>query len=394
MSPPVTPKEPVDTPQAPPPTPARLWRLDALRALAILLVMAHHFRHIRGMPEGFRWFGMRGYVGVDVFFVMSGWLVGGQVMRSLARTGGPDVLKFWVRRWMRTLPVYFVVLAAWLGTGWVHIANPWNKLLFLQNYSGSTEWLVSWSLCVEEHFYVVLPLLAWAVWKVGQRYPRVSVASCVGLIAVSPVWRAVLHPQVAHANYGAFLAQFYVPTHLRLDGLFLGAAMAAWARWGGRTWDFMLKRRHVLAVVGGLLAVGSVYNPYLTGFSASGNQRQTFYAYAPAFLLVSMGVALMLPWAAQRSASRHPLTRTATFVAEHAYTLYLLHEVSRDFVQRWLKPYSPSPWTTLAASVAASFVAAWVVRAVVEAPMLRVRDRLLLWWDQRSAPTESSAAVS
>jgi peptidoglycan/LPS O-acetylase OafA/YrhL len=75
-------------------------------------VVLHHAR-IFGAPMWFRWIFMRGFFGVDFFFVLSGWLIGGQLFRSM-RAGELDLIRFWIRRWLRTLPTYYVMLAVHL----------------------------------------------------------------------------------------------------------------------------------------------------------------------------------------------------------------------------------------------------------------------------------------
>jgi peptidoglycan/LPS O-acetylase OafA/YrhL len=136
--------------------------LDLLRVCAIGLVLLHHFRHLPGAPEGLRWFALRADVGVDLFFVLSGWLVGGQLWRERARTGGGRMWRFWRRRWWRTVPAYLAVLALLAVLGRVRGADVPAMLLFLQNHLAPHAWLTSWSLCIEEQFYLALPLVVWA----------------------------------------------------------------------------------------------------------------------------------------------------------------------------------------------------------------------------------------
>ncbi len=106
---------------------------------------------------------MYGQHGVDLFFVLSGWLIGGLYWREMKAFSGVGVLRFWVRRWMRTLPPYFAaLLLSWLAVSAAR-AEPfdWRYLVFLQNYYERIPFfLVSWSLCIEEHFYLAAPIAA------------------------------------------------------------------------------------------------------------------------------------------------------------------------------------------------------------------------------------------
>jgi peptidoglycan/LPS O-acetylase OafA/YrhL len=202
----------------------RSTALDRLRASAILSVVVYHIVLMSpvSLPGLARitWYGQ---YGVDLFFVLSGWLIGGLYWREMKAFGGVRILRFWVRRWMRTVPPYFAALvlswlAVWSARG---EAFDWGYLAFLQNYYDRIPFfLVSWSLCIEEHFYLAAPVVAgicvalvprnwhWLPW--------------VLLIGASPLLRWLEWSQVPSEGFG------YVETatHLRLDGLVLGFGLS------------------------------------------------------------------------------------------------------------------------------------------------------------------------
>lgn len=106
-----------------------------------------------------------GWVGVDLFFVLSGYLIGGQLLDSLARAGRIDLARFYLRRALRILPAYFLVLAVYfLIPSWreyPEIFPLWKFVLSVQNIAlqGGTAFSHAWSLAVEDQFYLVLPWL-------------------------------------------------------------------------------------------------------------------------------------------------------------------------------------------------------------------------------------------
>src|SRR5579883_1610736 len=130
--------------------------LDVLRALAIVMVVGCHLAtgFAPGSPVAVAL--GNGGRGVDLFFVLSGWLLGRQLFAEAAATGTVDVRRFWLRRWLRTLPAYYAVLAAQIAVLAVRGKGSlidWRYLIFLQNYIPDPPYFaVSWSLCVEEYF--------------------------------------------------------------------------------------------------------------------------------------------------------------------------------------------------------------------------------------------------
>ncbi|MEZ4749931.1 MAG: acyltransferase [Bdellovibrionota bacterium] len=137
--------------------------LDGLRAIAILLVVGHHLAHyvsLDGKAAAFRAVVGTGWNGVYLFFVLSGFLVGGLALRELEKTGTLQLRRFWVRRLLRTWPLYFFLLFlnAWRHPGPIEPAF-WHYLTFTQNLFSPKFFLVTWSLAVEEQFYFFLPLV-------------------------------------------------------------------------------------------------------------------------------------------------------------------------------------------------------------------------------------------
>jgi len=354
---------------------ARLPGLDLVRALAIGLVVMHHFRHLPGCPRAFEWFALRGYVGVDLFFVLSGWLIGGQLLRELHRDGRVQLLRFWSRRWLRTLPSYFAVLAVLLAAGRLHVREVPAMAAFLQNYLAPHRWLASWSLCIEEHFYLALPLLALGLTRLRSR--RTAAACALGFVVLSPVLRAGAFDRMAAGTYDGFLDTFYVPTHLRLEGLALGVGLAALREWRHPLWSRLHERSGAWALAGLALVVGATWNPLATGWTGDPAERMHWFASVPGFAFVALGVALAMPAAAGlRAPACAPWVRTCGWISDHAYALYLVHELALDtaspVASRLGMPFFPALAATLA--VAAAF--AWLLRNAVERPGLRLRERL------------------
>jgi peptidoglycan/LPS O-acetylase OafA/YrhL len=170
-------------------------------------------------------------------------------------------------------------------------------LLFAQNYVAPLEWIISWSLCIEEHFYIALPL---AMLAVGRQSGRMAGTFLAAAILLSPVLRWVIHASTRIESFDVFLADFYSPTHLRLEGLLLGVAAAAIAQHRSSLWAWMQLRAWTLAALGIVLVVGATWNPWLTGWTVDDRERMTFFPAVLGFFLVSVGTTLLLPVASRR----------------------------------------------------------------------------------------------
>ncbi len=217
--------------------------LDALRALAILLVIPFHAGIIIPLPSLWPVIG-NGWVGVELFFVLSGFLIGSQLMHGLHRFGRVDWASFYIKRALRILPCFLVVLGiyyVWPGFAERGTLAPlWRYLSFSANLaplSGKTFSHV-WSLCVEEHFYLAMPIVAWAVHRFGGRWTApllIGSALLGGLILRAWLWQ--------HRTTGQkLLDTLYYPTYVHLDGLLIGVGLALIYTFHRRIWEYLVAR--------------------------------------------------------------------------------------------------------------------------------------------------------
>ena len=231
--------------------------LDGLRALSVVAVICYH--------AGFAWM-HGGWIGVEVFFVVSGFLITSLLLDERERAGHTDLGRFWLRRARRLLPALAVVLAVVavvtlaVGSaeqrGGVRRDLPW-ALGYLGNwgqivgdvpyYAGDPPLLRHlWSLAIEEQFYLLWPLAFIALMR--SRLSTVAIARLLGAVAVAlMVWTFWLHAGGGEVNF------MYLSTPTRATGLLLGAAAAfVWRPWQFRssTWS-RPGPHHVLDWIGG-----------------------------------------------------------------------------------------------------------------------------------------------
>lgn len=347
--------------------------LDVIRCMAILPVMLHHFRNFDGCPEWFAWFAMRGYIGVDLFFVLSGWLIGGQLIRKYRASSRIEPTRFWFRRWARTIPPYFVMVGLLVLLGKLSLSDVSVFLVFLQNYTGDVgSWIISWSLCVEEHFYLVLPVFFFVLVKIRHRWVVAAIAAA--LILGPPALRWYALPAIT-GNRDLwclpFLSNYYSVTHLRLEGLAIGVTLAALFEYKTAAWGALQRSAKEIAAIGVILVIVFTWNPLITGATDSCGERMDFMPWVVGFLMVSLGTGLVLPWA-NRWESKSRLLLPIVFFSDHAYALYLTHDLCRYYTARW---FSHAPfWICVSLAFCLSFVASALLRQCIEVPSLRFRD--------------------
>lgn len=201
---------------------SRLSALDGLRALAIIPVMLHHSPAMRAAVPEFQ----SGWAGVDLFFVLSGYLITGILVRSKSKPG--YYKNFYARRALRIWPIYYLFLLVIIfvvprlakpsPAQWPVEFAPWFYFVFLQNLFLNFNFIPflapTWSLVVEEQFYLVWPLLNSLLTK------RAMVLVCACGFFASPVIRALLF------RLGGSPAIIYGLTFAHMDGLLAGALVA------------------------------------------------------------------------------------------------------------------------------------------------------------------------
>lgn len=310
----------------------RLPGLDLLRAIAIVWVMLFHSYLIGGLGDTLGGLDTYGWMGVDLFFVLSGYLIGTQVMKPLAAGRALDLRGFYRRRVFRILPAFFVVLAlyafwpSWRET--TGIQPLWQfptftfNLLFDhgENYAFSH----AWSLCVEEHFYLVFPLatLLLAPRLSGRGFAWLTLAMVVAGMALRAwLWLHYYAPARA-ANDGSaglmFLRYIYYPTWSRVDGLLAGVALAACGVWRPHWMAWCHRHGHGVLLAGmALFTLAVLLFAQRTGFAA------TVFGYPLLSLALALIVAACSGGRAWPARGKLP---GAAWLAGISYSLYLSHK--------------------------------------------------------------------
>jgi peptidoglycan/LPS O-acetylase OafA/YrhL len=310
-----------------------------------------------------------GWAGVDLFFVLSGLLIGTQVWREIDRTGGINIPRFLLKRGLRIWPLYFVVLSVLLVTG--HDVR-WPDWTFLSNYV-ETAYPRSWSLSTEEQFYIFVPLLLLFVAKVlpkrRQAWPIVALLCAIPLLRVLERHRLLARGLSVEAVHSRMVG----PIHLHAEALLVGLVLA-WItvqrpRWIATEEDRRVSRRGILVLIvgAGLGLALDIANKEIFSFTALG----LIFGACTYFVLVD------------RSVLTRPLHAFGFYpISRLSYGMYLNHFLVLPGSTAWSLTHVPGPLTGrfivgLVVGTVISIGAALVTFLLVEHPFLQLRARWL-----------------
>lgn len=349
----------------------RVDNLDLVRAGAILLVLVFHAVQIATGSGGIA---TSGQFGVDLFFVLSGYLIGRLYWNEHRRFGSVERLRFIARRALRTVPPYLAALALSYGAVRLGRGDPFDAryLAFTQNYEPRMPFfLVSWSLAVEEHFYLALPFVLGVTLLWNRRY----VPAVLGLaLAVSLVSRATsTFPITA--------------THLRLDGLAIGVLAAYVATYHPAHFAHLARLRWLALVLVVLALTTLLLLP--AGFVL-------VWGYALLALIFGLTVSVAAtdrPW-------RWAQWRATRFVAITSYSVYLTHPLVNQVVVRVGRAIHLPTLVIMALMIGGAFAVGYVFYGTVELRAIRMRDHLVprravqhSEADERHQPLNQSASA-
>lgn len=344
----------------------RIPSLDGLRALAVLLVIVSHWPFWPGGGvSAIKW--RCGEVGVQLFFVISGFLITTLLLREVRRTGEVNLRQFYLRRTLRIVPVYLAYLA-FVGlrqacgqldlTGW----NWFALLTYTGNFLGTPGNPQVWSLCVEEHFYLVWPLLLAFL-------PASRCRTLAGLAMVIAFGlRFLVRLTLADGEW-----TIYHWTPLCMDDLAVGCLLAYLARdaaWRKRLDRVVCSDGRLGLLLLAVLAVQYVSAATYSSQWFSGRMVCFLYSVKPNLTGLALGVFLWAALVRPTSWFGKLLNcRPAAAIGVLSYSLYLWHQ---SFLQ-----HGTSSWLfAFPFNFIGMFLAAWLSYVLIEKPFLSLKDRL------------------
>ena len=364
-------------------TKEKLFGLDFLRALAITIVVMFHNQGFFQHPDWLAYIVKFGWIGVDLFFALSGFLIASQLFEKVNQGKKVSFKDFFIKRFFRIVPAYLFVVVVYLSIPELREhgapAPYWKFLTFTQNLGLDTRtqgaFSHAWSLCVEEQFYLFFPiiLIALAYFKAIKKGFIVLIAVfLLGSFARLYAWNVMVSPFKGTNLFGAnWMEWIYYPTYSRLDGLLIGILIAG-------IFQFRPRIRESLSHLGNWTLVIAL--SVLTVANMVCLEERSFNLCMYGFLLADLGCGFLVLWAI--SPTSFIFNFNSSFISNLAmlsYSIYLVHKMSIHFVQEQLFKFElpkDSPIMLLFSMLFTVFVA-FLLHYFIEKPFMKLRVRLL-----------------
>ena len=332
-----------------------------MRAFSIWLVLLQH--------KGINIPGLAplkiGGIGVEIFFVLSGFLIGGILFREIDKGNSfTQTLKnFWVRRWLRILPLYYAILLfKFVFIDQTIGFNILYYVLFLQNNFYGISFLdVSWSLVIEEWFYIFTPIFLLLAFKLFKSDKRVFMAMIAFIISV--IILRTLFVYLKNTPYEGVNSNFL----LRFDSLFIGVSLAFAKH---KNWKlFELANSWIVFVLGVILFVGYIYF-YWTLAYPENKINMLLFPRTFGFFLLPLTISLTIPyissiqWNTDNNIFLRGFFLFITWTSILTYSIYLIH------------PFVYSLKYNLVISIFITYILSWLIYTFFENPILKYRDKI------------------
>lgn len=355
----------------------RVVQLDVLRAIAVLLVLGRHLPFVNGEISGISgsildYWQKIGWIGVDLFFVLSGFLVSGLLFREHQRYGQISIKRFLIRRGFKIYPAFYfflivcLPLASFLDNNCTW-RNYLSEALFVQNYFegilGHT-----WSLAVEEHFYLLLATV-FGILAVSRRPdPFKKLPLLFAGIAIFVLSARIVNSLLIPYSFRTHMEQ----THLRIDSLLFGVLLAYWYHFRPNYIHFC--KNHPFCSV----SVSALFLLPVLGLDISNFFCHTVGLSCAYF---AFGVILLVAVTSEPPSGYfiRSLSRLLAVIGAGSYSIYLWHIPVRKGVlciANLLFPDGGHEFSIFVCYVVASVVFGMIMAKCLERPTMALRDRL------------------
>ena len=363
-------------------TQQKFYGLDHLRALAIVIVfLFHYFILSGGQPAWLPSIAKFGWTGVDLFFVLSGFLISSQLFAQIKQGQNISFQHFFLKRFFRIMPAFLVTVGVYfcipLFREKESLPPLWKFITFTQNIGLNLKdfgtFSHAWSLCVEEHFYLILPLLL-----IFLQYAKLLKKSYWLLIALFVLGFAIRIYSFNHlyfpkmedeSGYMYWYKYIYYPTYTRLDGLLIGVSIAG-------IYQFLPTVWRKISTYGNLFILCSLV--VLTSAYFLCYDQMLYHASVFGFPLIAIGYGLMVVGAISPTSFLYKWnSKVTSCIAMLSYATYLTHKGVIHMTHLLLADYKINDNLLLILCIITCISFAYLLHLLVEKPFLTLRNRII-----------------
>jgi peptidoglycan/LPS O-acetylase OafA/YrhL len=360
----------------------KLYGLDHLRAFAILIVLLfHYFILSGGQPEWLPSIAKFGWTGVDLFFVLSGFLISSALFEQIKHEQHISIKQFYIKRFFRIIPAYLFTLCLYFCFSYFRekesLPPLWKFLSFTQNLGLNLKefgtFSHAWSLCVEEHFYIFLPIfliLLQSFKLINKSYWMLIVLILLGFVIRSYMYNQYYVPKIDNENNWMYWYKYiYYPTYNRIDGLLVGVSIAGIYQFLPTYWNRISKHGNLFILLSLCILSGSYFLC---------EDQMTYSASVFGFPLIAFGYGCMVIGAISTSSILYKWkSRITTFIATISYTIYLTHKGVIHMTHNMLANYTIDNNVILLISIVTCICFAFAIHIIIEKPCMKLRNKIL-----------------
>ena len=360
----------------------KLYGLDNLRAVAIAFVFIYHYIGLtKGAPKWFGFISKFGWTGVDLFFVLSGFLISVQLFTPIKKGQLINFKQFFLKRFFRIVPAYLFIVGIYFIFPFFRekesLPPLWKFLTFTQNFGLNIKdfgtFSHAWSLCVEEHFYLFLPIIL-AFLQFGKIINK-SYWLLIGLFLAGFIVRIYSYtngysPTTNAPNSSINWYQYvYYPTYNRLDGLLVGVAIAGMYIFYQSTWKKISTYGNLFIFLGVAILTSTYFLCY---------DQKTLSASIVGFPLIAMGYGCLVIGAISPSSFLYQFnSKLLSLIATLSYALYLVHKGIIHLTNYFLDRYQLDSSLLFFISIFNCLLIAYAIHLIIEKPFLKLRNKIL-----------------
>lgn len=360
----------------------KLYGLDHLRAFAIILVFFFHYYIVSdGEPEWLAGVASFGWTGVDLFFVLSGFLISSQLFLQIKKGELISFKVFFIKRFFRIVPAFLATVGIYFCVPYFRekesLPALWRFLTFTQNLNLNLKdygtFSHCWSLCVEEHFYLFLPiiLILLQTLKLFSKSFWLLIALFLFGFAIRFYSFNYLYlPKIDQENSWMYWYKYiYYPTYNRLDGLLVGVSIAGIYQFLPNLWIRLSKYGNQFILFS--LCI-------LTGAYFLCEDLLTFNVSVFGFPLIALGFGFMVAGAISPVSFLYKMnSKMTTFIANLSFSIYLTHKGIIHTTHQLLKDFEIENNVMLLICVITCVLGAYILHLTIEKPFMKIRNKAL-----------------